>query len=166
MGLDRRLNPAIAPQLGQIDCMTGFLTELFEVLKLCAAIPFAKGVQRVQITYDNAGTAGEGSGVHTLQEILPAEPFVNVGHAHLDPVMGMEPQSAFGDINLANFTGPSEHILKQMQVNSLQMIKVELTSRYTFLDPLRDQPPLGKIEQIAISQSKLVLEDVAARLAV
>jgi hypothetical protein len=51
-----------------------------------------------------------------------------------------------GDLDLANLTGPIIDVLKQMSVNGLKVLQVEVPLGRTFLDTQLDQLAFGPIK--------------------
>lgn len=83
---------------------------------MCAAIPFAKGMYKIDVSDDQPGVVCKLVMRQIFQIVLFFEPGMNIVHAHFDPVLRQKPIAALVKIDLAQFTSPVINILKQMQV--------------------------------------------------
>ena len=138
--------------------------ELVEVLQLGPPVPFSKRMDVVDIAENFAGRRGESGGFEMGEEIRRTEPFVDVRPADFDETAKLEQLAALGDLDGADFARPIVQVLKQVTVNSAEVVEIEITSGRALGYALGHNEPLDLIQTGGVLQTQLVPEHRGPRI--
>src|SRR5262245_53524151 len=139
--------------------MAGARAELLQIKELGAAVPFAEGMDVVEVADDAPRLPGEGLGAQSAQMIARHQPAVNVGHAVGEVAPELEPMPGLGDLDDTQLASPGIDILEQMAVDRLKMGEVEPAGRSALGDPLDHQLTLDALQLVRVPDAQPVAKN-------
>ena len=140
--------------------MTRLLGQLFEILKLGAAIALPERVNIVDVAQNRARCPGERAGAQVSQEPSLLEAPVNVRHSGFDELAKLKLVAVLGDLDGAQLARPIVDVLKQVSMDRAEVGKVETASGNAFGDALGDKFALSIVEACAVGISEPINENV------
>ena len=137
-------------------------SKLLQILQLGAAVPFAKGMNIIDIAHDLACLAGEFLCAQPSQIVGGNNPPVNIRHAGCYEALELELVFAFRNFDRAHFAGPVINVLEEMLVDRAKMREIKIAGGNPFAGALYYEPPFHCIEPNSVDDAELVDETTSA----